>query len=275
MLINCCEVIALQQLSYVEEVVNLKINRPIAIICTIIICSFSFISCSTKTQDVKGKTEANTFISIDNIDFFDTAKDVYVYFGRPTCPDCQKFEPELKQVMNHTNIPVYYFNTLYWKENKKYSETLRKYNIKAVPSLVNIQSGNHYITLDLDNYSNSNNEQKEISDFLSNADTSPINNPFNTIVYYCTAFLCFNLILIIVRRIKLKTVDMPVMLINSAFILFTSLSSIWQEGIYLDKYNLSGNGYSTIFVLVNIALFIIIVILSLLHKHKNINGFVK
>lgn len=248
--------------------VNLKINRYITLICTVIICSFSFISCSAKTQDVTEKTESNTFISIDNIDFFDTAKDVYVYFGRPTCPDCQKFESGLKQVMNETDIPVYYFNTLYWKDHKRYNEILKKYHITAVPSLVNIQSGNHYITLDLEHYSNSDNSQKEIKDFLSNSITASNNNLFDTIIYYCTAFLCFNLILIIIRRIKLKTVDIPIMLMNSAFILFTSLLSIWQEGIFLDQYNLSGNGYSTVLVLVNIALFVVIVILSLLHNYK-------
>lgn len=76
---------------------------------------------------------------IKDLRFFAENQNVVVYFGRPDCISCVKFEKELKSYIRdirnyQPNFKVYYFNTAYWRG--KDEGVLERYGIQTVPQLM-------------------------------------------------------------------------------------------------------------------------------------------
>ncbi|MBC1574008.1 thioredoxin family protein [Listeria booriae] len=65
----------------------------------------------------------------------------YVYFGRPTCPECKIFQPKLEEVLDSKKIKVLYYNTDTFKESGMFFKTVSMFNVSSVPSLVRIENG--------------------------------------------------------------------------------------------------------------------------------------
>jgi hypothetical protein len=82
-----------------------------------------------------------TLTSIDHL-YEVLAKDEvsYIYFGRPTCPDCQEFLPILVGAMLDNSQDVYYFNTDDRREDEEYDEILHIFGVSWVPALYKVQS---------------------------------------------------------------------------------------------------------------------------------------
>lgn len=85
-----------------------------------------------------------TITGIESMIFFDDLPGTfYVYFGRPTCPECVDFENHLNAFLETNPWTVYYVNTAYWKENPRFDSILRRYHVDGVPALVEIVDGDY------------------------------------------------------------------------------------------------------------------------------------
>ena len=87
-------------------------------------------------------------------------------------------------------------------------------------------------------------------------------NLFGIFSYICLGFLIVNLLYLLLLKSKGKCTNSIIVLINSLFLVIISNLSIWQSGIYVDEYNLSGNSIAFYINLLNIIIFIIAVISS-------------
>ncbi len=89
--------------------------------------------------------------------------------------------------------------------------------------------------------------------------------------YACLAFLIFDLLHVILMKYRGKAINSFTIIVNSLFLVLISTLSIWQNGIYVDEYNLSGSSVDFYINLVNIAIFIIIAAIASSNKneHKN------
>lgn len=78
--------------------------------------------------------------------------DIYVYFGRPTCQNCNKFYEQIKN--NNSELPnkIYYFNTDKWRNDGITEIICRKYKVDSVPSLKRIRNGECIDTIDISSF---------------------------------------------------------------------------------------------------------------------------
>lgn len=96
------------------------------------------------TNDDSPVPEQERIIGIATSHFFnDIYGTFYIYFGRPTCPECIEFEPHLLEFLEENNQVVYYYNTSYWKEDSQYDQILAKYHVDSVPLLVKTVNGEY------------------------------------------------------------------------------------------------------------------------------------
>lgn len=87
---------------------------------------------------------SGNIVGIESTSFFNYMPGVfYIYFGRPTCPECVEFGPILEKELQKNNWTVYYFDTTYWKEDAQYERILDKYKVTSVPSLVRAVNGDY------------------------------------------------------------------------------------------------------------------------------------
>lgn len=90
----------------------------------------------------KNSKNADAIVGIDMVTQIDqTAGVSYVYFGRPSCPDCLEFEPYLEQALQKNGWRIYYFDTAYWKDDAQYERALNRYHVDSVPLLVKTVNG--------------------------------------------------------------------------------------------------------------------------------------
>ncbi|MBD5545148.1 MAG: thioredoxin family protein [Lachnospiraceae bacterium] len=71
-------------------------------------------------------------------------REVYVYIGRPSCGDCQEFEPELIQIIQQyeKNQQIVYFNVHSIRQDDKEWETFKeKYNVQYTPTIAKFKQG--------------------------------------------------------------------------------------------------------------------------------------
>lgn len=111
------------------------------ILCFVIIMLI-FYTGSTKSS----AKSSNSFNPINTQKFEELIKEkenVWVYIGRPTCDDCDRFSPVLKEVIKENNKKVYYYNTdEARKENEeKLINHLNKLGVKSVPTLIYFKKG--------------------------------------------------------------------------------------------------------------------------------------
>lgn len=88
----------------------------------------------------------------------------YVYVGRPTCPYCRKFEPNLNKAMEETQIEVYYLDTDA-EEASEVTTFVDSQGIETIPHLTYYKEGKKGNFL----VKGSESSLKEIKDFLKNA----------------------------------------------------------------------------------------------------------
>ena len=66
-----------------------------------------------------------------------------LYIGRESCPDCQRFAPNLAVAIQKSNKIVYYLDNDS-SEKREITEFAREMNIKTVPNLTFYKDGNNY-----------------------------------------------------------------------------------------------------------------------------------
>ncbi len=97
----------------------------------------------------------NFSIKINNIEeLLDGEVTGIIYFGRDTCNFCTAFNALLVECYKEIeDLKIYKFDTDKWRNDEKYDNILRKYNVQQVPALVKIK------------------ENREISIFSTEKDT--------------------------------------------------------------------------------------------------------
>jgi predicted bacteriocin transport accessory protein len=94
--------------------------------------------------------EISHLIKLDSISGLYTSDFKYIYFGRPTCPDCIRFVPILEKVLQENDMYVYYFNTDFWKSSSEYSQVLSSFNVEYVPTIIKINGDDGFKSFTLD-----------------------------------------------------------------------------------------------------------------------------
>lgn len=95
-------------------------------------------------NNVKNNGESSNrieVISIDSIEIFDSVEDLYVYFGRPSCPECQSLRNYIDEGDIRLPSTIYYFNTDYWRDSGATNLICDRFKIEKVPSLIRIKKG--------------------------------------------------------------------------------------------------------------------------------------
>lgn len=64
-----------------------------------------------------------------------------MYFGRPSCPDCIKFQRYIDSNDNRLPRLIYYFNTEYWRKSGETSKICEQFKINYIPALIIIKNG--------------------------------------------------------------------------------------------------------------------------------------
>ena len=73
-----------------------------------------------------------------------TNKESFIlYIGRESCPDCQRFAPNLAVAIQKSDKIVYYLDNDS-SEKREITEFAREMNIKTVPNLTFYKDGNNY-----------------------------------------------------------------------------------------------------------------------------------
>ncbi|EUJ32953.1 thioredoxin [Listeria floridensis FSL S10-1187] len=100
------------------------------------------------TKEEKTKQEAKSFLRTISTDDFKSkladGKTEIIYVGRPSCVDCQEFQPLLKQVLQEEKITkLDYYNTdeASKKNRKAMIAMLKKMKVDSVPTLVALKAG--------------------------------------------------------------------------------------------------------------------------------------
>ncbi|MBC1490223.1 thioredoxin family protein [Listeria booriae] len=67
----------------------------------------------------------------------------FVYIGRPTCPDCQAFQPTLDAVLKDENMRLDYFDTDAARKEKEEQtkQFLQDMKVKTVPVIFYLENG--------------------------------------------------------------------------------------------------------------------------------------
>lgn len=105
------------------------------LIYLVIICVISSLYINLKPS-YKIKVE-----TIQDISLFDSDKEYFVYFGRPSCPNCIKFQRYINNDDYRLPKKIYYFNTDYWRKSGATNKICKEFNVKEVSSLIKIKSG--------------------------------------------------------------------------------------------------------------------------------------
>jgi predicted bacteriocin transport accessory protein len=121
-------------------------RRVVYALCVVLVFSILF-SCSSNSNisvdETTNKIPELIELSKDELDDkIDSRETFYIYFGRPSCPDCVIFEPKLKELVKTSKYDIYYFNTEAKASKKKeMREYIVSYGINEVPSILDIQKG--------------------------------------------------------------------------------------------------------------------------------------
>lgn len=76
----------------------------------------------------------------------------FVYFGRSTCPYCQKFVKGLREAAKETNTNIYYVDTEKTETSASLKKLREELSIRLVPSLVRVDTEEHQMKkMDLKN----------------------------------------------------------------------------------------------------------------------------
>lgn len=120
-------------------------------VSTVIFSLYLFINYRISTHNYEKDIDTTIRIESEELEQkISNSEEVIVYFGRPSCPDCRVFAPELKSAITNTGKEVYYIQTRTDSEDESLNSIREKYNIEFVPTLLKIQSGNVIIYDDND-----------------------------------------------------------------------------------------------------------------------------
>lgn len=143
--IACCLNVPLLIWAYITK--NNKFNKIIILFSTLIIgLSILFVvnilgNYAKVKRYYNPETVQSTMIEVNLQQLEDLQKNketTMIYFGRPSCPDCNKIKPNLDILVNNSHSMVYYYNTEQDRDDNhdEMQTVLDTYGVGTVPALV-------------------------------------------------------------------------------------------------------------------------------------------
>ena len=117
----------------------MKIKRTIIILLSLSILVILLYIFLNNEKKVIGMVEVESTIELQN--FLDNKKTAIIYFGRPTCPECQEILPHLEGFVEKNELYLSYYNTDNRRSDETFSETLDIYGVFNVPYIVKVSKG--------------------------------------------------------------------------------------------------------------------------------------
>lgn len=133
----------------------------ILFICGIIGVIYNSNFNNTNRNVSNSDSSKNTLISINSTNLEDKIlndkSDFFIYVGRPSCPYCKIFLPNLKKSIINEDYSVYYYNTDEQKYDERFDKVLTQLNITSVPILIYMKDGQ---TIDIIEFDEGSTEEK-------------------------------------------------------------------------------------------------------------------
>ena len=97
-------------------------------------------------MDLKAHSNLNELIEINDTMLrellISETEDFFVYVGRPTCPFCNSYRPNLETAIRYNEeIRIYSFNTDDNREETYFSEVINRLGLTRIPFLIFIRNG--------------------------------------------------------------------------------------------------------------------------------------
>lgn len=99
-------------------------------------------------------TEINNQVSNDDSSFLvnltqegiqqkiSTEEDLWIYVGRPNCPDCQRLYPDLIEYLEQVQKKIFYFNTkVKTSKKQEMNDFLANYDVTEIPTIMHFYKG--------------------------------------------------------------------------------------------------------------------------------------
>lgn len=142
----------------------MKTKKNILLISTVVIIFISiFYLNNTNKFKINYLNDKSLLISITKEELNEKIsknEKIYVYIGRPTCPDCKAFEPQLENILNKINKKLLYYNTeVPASQKQEIRDYLENYNVKSIPCILYIENGKTIKLYDCQN-------TKEVNEFI-------------------------------------------------------------------------------------------------------------
>ena len=146
--------------SAVNNFRNSEMYKFIKITSIVLLCIF-LISCKVQ-QKTEKKLETYQAITLAKVEKKIQQEDsFFLYVGRPTCPHCRAFAPQLEKAIQHTQVTVYYLDTDE-EEPERIQTFAQDAAIQTVPHLTYYENGEKMRYLE----KGSESSLAEIEDFL-------------------------------------------------------------------------------------------------------------
>ncbi len=203
-----------------------------------------------------------------------------IYFGRPSCPNCIKFEPTLKRMITQNKTTVYYFNTDYFRENELLPEEelgkiFQRFTVEEVPLMVVLTNGSLTGMFNPNRIYNGTQDSmmKELSAFLNEyVNYSEQYIPHYTVYIILAIISAFIFLYVFIREeINLSNNSLSfftVFLLNLA-IMILLYRNFTLSVKYLDATGFSGNVIYGALAIVSFILCIISILKLIVIKYSN------
>lgn len=119
-----------------------KIIWSAFLVCIGIVMSWAM--CFSCSEQVKNPVNKGRIKEIDRqtlVDVLESSETLWIYIGRPSCPDCIAFYPVLLEKVQISNKSILYYNTECKASAKaEMSSFVKKLGIKEIPSVLKIEN---------------------------------------------------------------------------------------------------------------------------------------
>jgi predicted bacteriocin transport accessory protein len=115
----------------------------VVVICMAILGSCSSGGLKNVVADKESDWEIRNLIKISRDELNEmmgSNQAFYVYFGRPSCPDCLAFYPKFKSILEKSKVKVYYYSTeAKASEKAEMQDFIKPFGIEEIPSVLHIK----------------------------------------------------------------------------------------------------------------------------------------
>lgn len=116
----------------------------LTVLTVLILVGFN-VNIGSNTSPSNTSIHQNTLLPIDTIKLENKIKndsaEFFIYVGRPTCPYCKVFQPNLEKAISDKQNIVYYYNTDDHKTDELFQKVLDELDVKSVPALLHMKNG--------------------------------------------------------------------------------------------------------------------------------------